>query len=345
MKKLYQETFDEIHASEALRQEVMNLTRQERRSPRRHRLPAAMLAAVLVVIALMGTAVATLAVPGSIQEWFARQWGSPMEKGQTELIDRLTQEIGVSDTDNGITVTVDSATIGDSVLWLLLKAEGQDLQPFQHDDTNPEYFVQGLKCKLTPEGEGEEVVEYGFDLPFAGAGEDGTLMLLLRFLPVMPEGQSLAGGAYRGELHMEGLQKNDGQKTDIFRGTWDFSFTLEPTEDRQALSVGAITVSGERLEPRETVEVELQNVEVTSTGFCYTMAEEENPEFKDMIHILSGNWKLELQDGSELSHNGGVSHWSPENGGQRITHYYWLTPIDLTQVKALWFGDDCYPLS
>ena len=38
MNDLYRKTFDEIHASEALRQEVLNMTKQEKAAARRQRL-------------------------------------------------------------------------------------------------------------------------------------------------------------------------------------------------------------------------------------------------------------------------------------------------------------------
>ncbi len=345
MKSLYQEMFAEIHASDSLREEVMNMTKREQRSPKRRKFSATLVAAVIVAAVLMGTAVAALVVPGTIQEWFAQQWAAPMEEGQTALIDSLTQKVGVSDTCGGVTVTVDSVTVGDSVLWLLLRAEGKDFQPFQQEPAGPGYRLRDLTFQLTPgTGDGDRVEQYGYDLSFAGADENG-LTALVRFLPIMPGEQSLAESGGQLELHIGGLNhEGDGGVRHVLEGAWDFSFALEPVEEQQVLSVGTITVPGERLEPRETVEVELHNVEISATGLRYTMAEEEDPAFEDMIHILSGNWKLEMKDGTQLSHSGGTGHWSPENGGQRICNYYWITPIDLTQVKALWFGSDCYPL-
>ena len=48
-----------------------------------------------------------------------------MEEEQLALIDQLTRPVGVSDTQNGVTVTVDSATIGNSTVWLLVKVSGE----------------------------------------------------------------------------------------------------------------------------------------------------------------------------------------------------------------------------
>ena len=57
MREKYKETFDGVHASQRLKTEVMNMTREEN-ATRKHRIPAAALVAAILVIALAGTAVA-----------------------------------------------------------------------------------------------------------------------------------------------------------------------------------------------------------------------------------------------------------------------------------------------
>lgn len=56
MWKEYKETFDGVHASQRLKAEVLNMKREENATKRR-RIPAAALAAAILVIALAGTAV------------------------------------------------------------------------------------------------------------------------------------------------------------------------------------------------------------------------------------------------------------------------------------------------
>ena len=125
MRDLYRETFDEIHASEALRQEVMNMTKQEKAVVRRQ-IPRMVLIAAIVALVLAGTALAA-AIPG-IQEWFGQQWmketGRPIHTDQMGLIDQLSDAVGVSATVDGVTVTVDSVTRGEDVIWFLLRYDG-----------------------------------------------------------------------------------------------------------------------------------------------------------------------------------------------------------------------------
>ena len=74
MRKEYREMFDEVHASERLRTEVMNMKRAENGSERtRRRVPAAALIAAALVVVLAGTALAV--------EYFGRVNVSRMGEG------------------------------------------------------------------------------------------------------------------------------------------------------------------------------------------------------------------------------------------------------------------------
>ena len=103
MKELYRKTFDEVHASERLREEVRNMKATERNA-RKFRRPTALVAVMILLVVLAGTVAAvTAGVPGSIQGWFTREWtdlsGEAMPQEQMDLIQELTQSVGVSDTD------------------------------------------------------------------------------------------------------------------------------------------------------------------------------------------------------------------------------------------------------
>ena len=98
-----------------------------RRHPFR-RMPAALIAAVLALL-LMGAGISAAILYGdSIKSWFVYHWneitGQSMDQGQIAVIDHLSQEIGVSQTVGNVTVTVDSAAVGDDNFYLLLKVEG-----------------------------------------------------------------------------------------------------------------------------------------------------------------------------------------------------------------------------
>ena len=128
---LYREMFDEVHAPQGLKEEVMNMTRQETTRVVRKVSAAFVIAAVLAVV-LVGTALAAvIGVPETLQEWFGKQWtesgGGEMSEEQSAVIDSLVQPVGVSAKKQGITVTLDSVTPGEGGLWLMLKISGENL--------------------------------------------------------------------------------------------------------------------------------------------------------------------------------------------------------------------------
>ena len=77
MRKAYQELFDEVHASDKLRAEVMNMkhTENTNRNPRR-RIPTAALIAAVLVVALAGTALAI-----ELGDWLKVEVINPNEEG------------------------------------------------------------------------------------------------------------------------------------------------------------------------------------------------------------------------------------------------------------------------
>ena len=98
MRTRYQRAFDHVTASRRLREEVLNMTKQEKRSLRR-RIPRAVLIAAVLALLLAGTALA-VNVPG-IQAWFQRYWEDAagtveMPPAQQEVLDDLTQSVGTS---------------------------------------------------------------------------------------------------------------------------------------------------------------------------------------------------------------------------------------------------------
>ena len=81
MRTKYQRAFDHVAASDRLKEEVRNMTKQEKRVLRRQ-VPRALIAAALVALLLAGTALAA-SVPG-IQDWFRQYWQEAT--GQAEWI-------------------------------------------------------------------------------------------------------------------------------------------------------------------------------------------------------------------------------------------------------------------
>ena len=71
MQTKYQKAFDHVTASDRLKEEVLNMTKQEKETLRRQ-IPKAALVAAIIILILAGTAVA-VSIPG-IQDWFQQYW-------------------------------------------------------------------------------------------------------------------------------------------------------------------------------------------------------------------------------------------------------------------------------
>lgn len=98
MQTKYQKAFDHVTASDRLKEEVLNMTKQEKETLRRQ-IPKAALVAAIIILILAGTAVA-VSIPG-IQDWFQQYWqeaggGAPMTAEQETAIGQMTQSVGTS---------------------------------------------------------------------------------------------------------------------------------------------------------------------------------------------------------------------------------------------------------
>lgn len=338
MKNLYRETFEEVHASDTLRQEVWSMTKQEQRAPKRRRVPASALIAAVLALALTGTALAAAGVPGSLKGWFIRQWAEisdgEMSEEQLALIDRLTQQVGVSDTCNGMTVTLDSIICGDSTLWLLLKVNG-GLDMTQGDSASSYYFgdsevlfAWNPDSELTPGG-----ITLGY--AFCGTAEDGVQTMLMQYTIALTGTDSLLNG-YEAELRLGDLMYSDSV---AWEGEWVLPFTIEPLGQEVLTLESAVVPAHEHGKIGEPGNAELWNIHVSATGIRYTQTAEQQLMYPDLEGVV-------LENGTEIPYAGGGSRWTDEVfTGEWVGDYYWELPVDLSQVVGIRFGDTVIPLN
>lgn len=333
MKNLYQEVFDEVCASDTLKQEVWNMTRQQQKIPKRRRIPAAALIAAVLALALTGTVLAAVGVPGSLKDWFAQQWaemsGEEMHEEQLALIDRLTQQVGVSDTCGGVTVTLDSITYGDSTLWLLLKVSG-DLDVAQGEyyfDRPGVLFAGRPDSETTPGGE-------GIECPFIGIAEDGVQTMLMRYSITLTGTDSLLEG-YDAELRLGDLMYSDSVARE---GAWVLPFRLEPSEQEVLTLESTVVPAHNHENGYEAGVTELQNICVSATGIRFTQTAEQQMMYPGLAGVV-------LEDGTEVPSAGGGSRWSGEKWtGEWASDYCWELPVDLSRVVGVRFGNTVIPL-
>lgn len=300
------------------------------RETRRHfRWTKGAAAAALAAVLLVGTATAAVGLPRSLVDWFARQWeedtGTVMDENHVLFIDKLTQVVGVSDTNGGVTVTLDSLTRGNSGVWLLLNVSGvEEGSRFRGMDLT---FEPNPDSVETPGG-------YGLSEEFSGRTGDGVFRILLYYDITLIGEDSLLKG-YEGTLRLEDLYQDQER---IQEGEWELRFSLEPAEG-DFLSLGSLQVPARDMDTREAGETELRNVQVSATDIRYTQIGAE--QAMEPVGV-----SLVLRDGTEVTAGSGGARWTaePADGGEWASVYSWRQPVDLTQAAALRWGDVEIPL-
>ena len=326
MEEKYRAMFDEVRASDQLRQEVLQMSRRKQ-APRRL-LPKRLLIAAALLAVLAGTAVAAVGGPATIRGWFSREWeettGAPMEKDQIALIDRLTRPVGVSDTQNGVTVTVDSVTVGNSTVWMLLKVSGAYTQ-------EKDYYYHFERMDLTLAPDPDEVNTPGgssLDYPYCGVSEDGMLTMLARFTIDLAGQTSLLDGSRQATLVVNDLMYSDNI---LMEGEWKLTFPLEPGEAGTMLTLDEIQVPARNLETQETTVITLRDVRISATDITYVRSV-ENQELEPEECVLV------LEDGREVGWSSGSSRFRDEAQTEWSSVYFWKFPVDLSQMTGVRFG-------
>lgn len=342
MKNLYRETFDQVHASDALRKEVANMTKRERK-PLARRLPRTILVAAVLLVALTGTVLAAVGMPETLRGWFAQEWqeetGQDISQEQLAVIDHLTQAVGVSDTQNSTTVTLDSVTVGNSSLWMMLTVSGA----FEENE-DLRYHFGGTDMILTPNPDEQTNTpgSYGFDYPYAQVLPDGRLMILIRFQVDLAGLASLADEPREAELLVSDVVCNDLTRSGdedvvLAEGDWTLRFTLEPRPGDLVELSGPIPVQGRHTETQETKSVDIWDVRLTATDITYVQSQED--QMYDVRPFLV------LDDGSLIRSGGGSARFRDEAYTEWSSVSYWPVPVDLDQVTALRIGETEIPLT
>lgn len=341
MEQQYREMFDEVRSSSRLQEEVRKMSEMERK-PAGRRFPRKILMAAAVLAVLAGTAVAAVGAPGTLRGWFAQEWeettGSTMDEEQLALIDRLTQPVGVSDTQNGVTVTVDSVTVGDSTIWMLLKVSGEyaESTDLRYDFDSKELTIDFLPDEVGTFG------GYSVSVRDWGVTEDGMLTLLIVFNIHFAGETSLLDTPRQVTLVLNDLVHNDIRwKGDKFKtvaeGAWCLTFPLEPGE-MEKRTLEEIQVPGTNRDTGEVETMTLRDVQITSTDITYTFAATpQDPEIMLRCALI-------MENGAEVRGSNSATRFLNEERTQWSSVYYWQIPVDLSKVTALRFGDVEIPL-
>ena len=347
MRNIYRETFDQIHASEQLREEVMEMSKQERTTTANRRVPKATFIAAVLVLALAGTALAV--VSPTLRGWFEQKWaeetGGQMTESQFLLINSLTQKVGESVTSGEVTVTVDSITVGGSQIWALLDVEGWDF------DRDAQYSFDRVRAEIVPDPSEGQYGGAGYGLGSIGFTEYDKCRMLLEFSATISTGNQLNSGDYTLEIDLNDLIRcRTGRAEDeiLYEGDWSFSIPLTPENASPVITIDRIQLPSNQLvwdqsddedggisegtEPRPAVAT-LTSLQITATGVSFCC-----DGLMDRTRAAAI-----LADGTEVeSHGGGGSRM--EDGSWYVS-FDWPVPLDVTDIVAIRFGNAEIPLN
>lgn len=225
----------------------------------RRRITAALTAAI-VALFLLGCAVVAAVYGDSIQNWFGHQWkaitGQPMSDGQTAVIEHLSQEIGASQTVGDVTVTVDSATVGDGTFYLLLRVEGLQLS----DKYN--YAFDEIMMEIAPDPlvDGGGLGGYGFQ--YQGIDGNGAALMLMDYNYAGMDGYVEDIRPLEVDLTLKNLVRNANTHKEkaLAEGEWNYTFILDRTQLPEAISLPDTETMVMDLDKREEVPIVITNI-------------------------------------------------------------------------------------
>lgn len=302
------------------------------------------IAVVLAVAAAMLLTTVALAAAFDLSEvltdWFGQKWeeqsGEPIKEEQLELLNSLTQSIGIHDIQNGVAIIADSATVGDNAIWVLLVVDGlEGPLPEQTEDGRYMYHNGGQEdCKIVPSSSEGSYRSAGgaFGLYSAYVTNEGRLCLIYRCSERLKDSDSFQDGCHVTLI----IDKIMFGSTLLAEGPWKLDFSLEPAADMSVLRLdhaqfpAQYTANGMEKE----VLLDVEDVQVSSTNISFTR-KADNIIYEMPIFLF-------LRDGTEVSC--GTMSGGYLKGNRWIESRDLPVPVDLTQVESLRVGDAEFPL-
>lgn len=298
--------------------------------PNHRRLSVALVAAILALL-LIGAGVAAIIYGDSIQNWFEHYWeaitGQQMSDEQAATIDHLSQEIGVSQTVGDVTITVDSATVGDDNFFLLLKVDGMNFS----DEHSYNFLMGTMETSPDPLVDGAFV---GWGMEYLGVDGDGSALLLLNYEYLSDNGFVQDTRPLQVWLRLVNLARDahtDREKI-IAEGEWYCSFVIDRSRPIEIISLPDTEAMATDEQQNETP-VMITNIELTNTGLRFQYDYNEGTLFLSDQRVF-----VILKNGSIVDNDGGIGSPTEDNIDMCFS-YQWFVPVNLNEVYVVQIGE------
>ncbi|MBQ2785222.1 MAG: DUF4179 domain-containing protein [Oscillospiraceae bacterium] len=325
------------------------LERSERASfsnviPNHRRFLVVLIAAILALF-LMGAGLMVSKYGDSIQSWFTYYWkeitGQDISDPHASVIDRLSQKIDLSETVEGVTVTVDSATVGEGSIVILLRVEGL---AFSKKD---EYGFDEAQITLAPDT-AEDILGlfYTSSYNFWCLDADGAALFLTYCDYSVKDEPQTEKPPYTVTLSMTNFSQNP--KTDnrmlLTKGEWHFTFSL----DRNKIDIRRLPntqVMGLYYsEDNEAIQtpIVLTNMKLSNTGLAFQFYRNDSQGRALHLNTSALNLWIVLNSGQEIGARGGSENILTD--GISYHNYTWKFPAILDEVVAVKIGEVAIPI-
>lgn len=309
------------------------------RIPLRRRWSVVLIAALLALLLMGASAVALLHVD-SVRSWLTYCWkyvtGEPMSDRHTALIDHLSQEIGLRETVDGVTVTVDSAMVGEMNIYILLRVEGVEISPKHHYSFEEEQLFLKEAAEQGASGAGYSCDHIGMD-------RDGAALMLVRYSystrGPAPETKpplqiTLTLSNFAQDLHANRYQR-------LAEGEWKFDLLLTRGEIdvRKLPDTQVMGVDHSKKEWNKETPILLTNMVLTNTDLSFQYDWRGGDVVMD---VRLQQICVVLENGQEISAGSGGG--TGLDSGEWYVTYTWWIPVALEEVVAVRIGDVVIPV-
>lgn len=305
----------------------------------RRRFSIVLIAAILALF-MLGAGVATI-WGSNVQSWLARYWqtltGQPMSDRHTALIDQLSQDIGLSQTVGNVTVTVDSAAVGEANFFILLRIEGMEFSK-KH-----KYGFEDATVTLSPESITDDMTSASFSYNYWGLDPDGAAIFLIQYYYATSGPASEQPPPLQLTLSMKNLAQDPRTNKHLLlaEGSWSFTFMLERNTlitkalpDTQIMGLDYSKPIGKRETP-----ILLTNLKLTGNDLTFRY---DRKDGNVVAQIALRQVRIILKNGQEIGASNGSK--TIMAGDQWHCVYFWEIPVDLNEVAAVQISEVVIPI-
>lgn len=323
---------------------------------RKHRLPVALVAALLALL-LMGAGVVAVIYGDSIQSWFSHNWerltGQPMSQEQTAIIDHLSQDIGLSQTVGDVTVIVDSATVGEDIFYLLVKVDGLPFS-MRHG-----YHFEQFHVELTPDPLEDSSGMGAMGLNLHGVDGDGAAVFLLKHGYSSHDGFTAETDPVEVKVYMKDLLRGGQKEKVVAAGEWEFSFTLDRSAIPPSVSLPDTMVTALN-NANEYITIMHTDIVLSGTSFRfyhefdgslaphnsidYMMLVDTPPELEEQVGMLMIPQSYALMENGAMVELGSGFGVPLKDEGLMSHVFHWTVPINPDEVAVIVIGQTEIPV-